>query len=322
MKVSVCITVFNEEGSVGRLLDSLLRQTKKPDEIVIVDGGSSDNTVGVIKKYQKKNENIKLIVEPGSTAEGRNASIKNARHKIIATTDAGCIAKEDWLEKLTGPFKDESVGLAAGFYDMKAKNSMQEAMNLFHGVHPVRFDKDSFLPSTRSVAFKKSVWEDIGGFDEGLEKAGEDTLFFYEIVKRNVKFARVKEARVEWEETADFSLKDSARKFFQYAKGDAQAGIWWHPTKRLASHNIKIASIYLRYFVGLILLMLSIKMPVLLYLLGLLVILYLLWAFYKVYSVIKDWKAGVWGILIQFIADLAVMSGFLAGVLSGKRRKY
>ena len=50
MKVSVCITVFNEEGSIGELLDSLLKQTKKPGEIVIVDGGSKDKTVDVIRK--------------------------------------------------------------------------------------------------------------------------------------------------------------------------------------------------------------------------------------------------------------------------------
>ncbi len=97
------------------------------------------------------------------------------------------------------------------------------------------------------MAFRKNLWEKIGGYSEKLERAGEDTLFFFHAVKRNVRIVRVEEALVFWEETKTFTLKDSLRKFYYYAKGDSQAGIWWHPTKQLASHNIKISVIYLRY---------------------------------------------------------------------------
>ena len=89
MNISICITTFNEEGSIGPLLDSLLAQTKKAEEIVIVDGGSTDKTVEIIRHYQKKDRRIKLLTEKCSRAKGRNIGIEIAKNEIIAITDAG-----------------------------------------------------------------------------------------------------------------------------------------------------------------------------------------------------------------------------------------
>jgi glycosyltransferase involved in cell wall biosynthesis len=308
MKVSVCTTVFNEEATIGELIESLLEQESKPGEIIIVDGGSKDHTVDIIRHWQKKYKRIKLLIEPGSIAHGRNVAIDIARYSIIAQIDAGCVAKRDWLEKLIEPFKYREVGLVAGFYEMRAKNSKQRAMNVFHGVMPEQFDPISFLPSARSVAFRKCVWDMVGGYDESLAKAGEDTQFFYKVVKANVKIARVKKARVVWQETAKFTLKDFIKKTYFYAKGDAQARIWWHPSKRFTSHNIKIISIYARYLIVVALLLLRKPLIPFLFL-----ILYTFWSFRKVYILTSDFRVGLWGIIIQFVSDLAVMSGFLSG---------
>ena len=315
MKVSVCITIFNEEKSIAGLLDSILVQTKKPDEIVIIDGGSKDKTIKIVKHYQKKDRRIKLITEPGSCAHGRNVSIELARNDIVALTDAGCVARKDWLELITEPFKHKYVGLVAGFYDMKASTPMNEALSVFYGVPPERFDPTSFIPSTRSVAFKKDIWEMVGGFDESLDKAGEDTKFFYQCVKSSVKIVRVKQARVEWEECANMSFKEAINKFKQYAKGDAQAKIWWDPEKRFASHNIKISMIFIRYILGLTVLGLSFIYPLLVYVLITEFVIYLFWSIWKWKDVITNFKARLWLPIIQITSDLAVMYGFISGVI-------
>ena len=296
---------------MGKLLESLLKQTKKPGEIVIVDGGSTDKTVEIIRHFQKKDKRIKLLIEPGSVARGRNTSIELAKYPIVASTDAGCVASRDWLEKITEPFKHKNVGLVAGFYHMAAKNSMQKAMNVYHGVTPGQFDPVNFLPSARSVAFRKKVWESVGAYSEKLDKAAEDTHFFYKVVKENVKIARVKQAIVEWREPASFTFMDSLKKFYQYAKGDAQARIWWHPTQTLASHNIKILLIFFRYLLGLALLIYAFTNPLLWYFLATGLIFYIFWAFRKVYIETHDAKASLWSIAIQFSSDFAVMAGFL-----------
>ncbi len=80
-------------------------------------------------------------------------------------------------------------------------------------------------------AFSKKVWQDVGGFDDSLTLSGEDTKFFYSALEKGFKIKRVKNALVDWVEPEHFGFKDF-KKFYYYAKGDAQAGIWWHPVQK------------------------------------------------------------------------------------------
>lgn len=311
MKVSVVVTVFNEQRSAGQLIESLLSQTKKPDEIVIVDSGSKDKTVEIIKHFQKKDRRIKLLVEKCSRARGRNLGIEIARNNIIAITDAGCIADENWLKRIIEPFRNKEVDFIAGFYEMVGETPFQKALSVFIGVTPNKFDVN-FLPSARSMAFRRGLWEGIGGFSERLENTAEDTDFNYKAIKFGAKIARVKNAIVYWKLPEKY--KEAIEKIFNYAKGDAKAGIWWHPTKKLASHNIKIFLILFRYFVGLVGVILAFNYPLLWSFLILGLVFYTFWAFRKVYLETKDWRAGLWGVVLQFSSDLAVMRGFLSGL--------
>jgi glycosyltransferase involved in cell wall biosynthesis len=145
MKVSIVITVLNEEKAIKGLLDSLARQTKKPDEIVFVDGGSADRTIQLIKAWAKKRRGAKILVKKGTTiAQGRNIGIKAAKNKIIAMTDAGCVAHPDWLEKITKPFKDPSVGIVAGFYQMTGKTAFQQVLAPYLGIPPEKLNLQNF----------------------------------------------------------------------------------------------------------------------------------------------------------------------------------
>lgn len=301
MKASVCITVFNEEETIKTLLDSLIHQSKKPNEIIVVDGGSTDKTVQIIKTFK----NIKLVVSKGaSRTKGRNIAIKNSKYEIIVTTDAGCVAGKYWLARITAPFNDKKVDMVAGFYKMRARTSFQKVLAGFLGVLPSKFDQN-FLPSTRSMAFRKSLWKKVGEFSENLKGAIDDTDFNYKVAKYGANIVRVKNAIVEW--GIPDNLIDAFKKFYGYAKGDAESRIFWNPAKGFKSHNIKVILIFLRYFVGIGLFVLWTQgsFPLLYLLIGLL--LYCLWAYRK---------GGFWGIVIQFSSDIAVMTGFISGILS------
>lgn len=312
MKISVVITVLNEEKSIGPLLDALLTQSLKPDKIVIVDGGSKDKTREILRHYQKKDKRIKVLFQKSSRAEGRNLGVEVAKNEVITMTDAGCIPDKDWLKNLTAPFKNPEIDISAGFYKMGSENSFEKAESIFLGILPSKFDI-SFLPSTRSIAFRKEAWERIGGFEENLTDTAEDTLFNYTALKLGMKIARVKNAVVEW--GIPKNLKEFSEKLYRYAKGDAKSKIWFYPAKNVRSHNIKVIFIFLRYLLGLIFLCYAFRNVSFVYLFTSAIFAYLLFSFRKVYLGTHDMKSALYGVILQIVSDFSVMAGFIAGTI-------
>jgi len=310
MKTSVCITVFNEEKSISKLIESLSNQTVKPGEIIIVDAESKDKTVSIIHHWQKKDKRIKLLTKKCSRSEGRNLSIELAKNEIIAVTDAGCIPRRDWLERLTRHFKNKNVEMVAGFYKMIGNSPIQKAFSVFLGVHESNFDK-AFLPSTRSIAFTKKFWEEIGGFPENLEDTAEDTVFNIKALEHGVKMAHEKGAVVEWKMPE--TITEGIKKMYSYAKGDAKSKVWKHPSKGYGSHNVKALTILIRYLFGLFLLIYSYWQPVMFYILCVAIMGYIMLIFRNIYYKVRDWRAGMYGILIKLTSDIAIITGLLQG---------
>jgi glycosyltransferase involved in cell wall biosynthesis len=302
MNISICITTFNEEKSIGKLIESLLTQTQRFNEIIIVDSKSTDKTTEIIKHFQKKDGRIKLLIEKCSRARGRNLAIEIAKNEIIAMTDAGCVAKPNWLKNLTEPFIINEIGVVAGFYKIAGCHPASKAMGIYLGTQLRDFDCN-FLPSTRSIAFRKSIWELVGGFPESLEGTAEDTVFNYKLIKNSVKICRVKNAIVEW--GTPNTIYEFGFKIYEYAKGDAQSKIWNFPGKNLASHNIHSLFIIIRYLFGLVFLVCCFFYPFLFVYLLICLFAYFIWAYRK---------ASLWGPILQITSDLGVIIGFIHGI--------
>ncbi|MBR9689885.1 MAG: glycosyltransferase family 2 protein, partial [Candidatus Altiarchaeota archaeon] len=103
-KVTVICTLKNEILGLDILMSSLLNQTTKPNEIVVVDGGSTDGTLERLKEwieiFSKIKVKMKVLQEKGANiARGRNLAIEAASSEFIASIDGGCVAKRLWLEK-------------------------------------------------------------------------------------------------------------------------------------------------------------------------------------------------------------------------------
>ena len=310
MHVSIIVTVLNEGQAIRRLLDSLLSQTRLPDEVVIVDGGSQDNTLAILRNYQEKLP-MKIIVSSGANiSRGRNIAIKAATGPIIAVTDAGVRLAAGWLSALVAPFETPNPPqVVSGFFMPDPQNTFELAMGAT--VLPLMSDikPETFLPSSRSVAFTKSAWQTVQGYPEWLDFC-EDLIFDFNLRDKFGQFAFAPQA------VAYFRPRSSIRAFFkqyyQYARGDGKADLW---RKR---HAIRYLT-YLAALPGLIILGLFVNKLWLLF--GL--IIGSIGLFYTPYRrLLKAWahlpfieklKAIFWVPLIRITGDVAKMIGYPVG---------
>jgi len=230
MKISLITTVKNEIENIEEFLRSIIEQTKKPDEFIIVDGGSTDGTYEILKKYAKKYKWIRVFqVNKASIGKGRNFAIEKAKNEIIACSDAGCILDKNWLENIIKPFRNSKVDVVVGIYKPYYTNDFEYFQGLIVVPDPENIFMSPFRMSSRSIAFKKSVWKKVGGYPDLT--TGEDTEFNLKLMKSNCKFAFAKDAIVYWKMRK--SLKEFVKQFYKYGVGDRKSGNIWKMKKNL-----------------------------------------------------------------------------------------
>ncbi len=304
-KVSFIATVLNEEDTVGDLLKSLFDQTQKPDEVIIVDGGSTDKTLSVISNFQyaiRNKANLKLIIKKGNRAVGRNEAIKNAGGEIIAMSDAGCILDKNWLKNLVNPFAEPKVDVVAGFYRARTKSLFEECLAPYVLVMPDKANPRTFLPASRSMAMRKKVWEKMDGFPENFSH-NEDYVFAQRLRKRGIQTVFIKAAICYFRPRKN--LKEAFIMFYRFAYGDAEAGIF----------RGKVLLILARYLIALVLVVLGLKYNLRYLILALiaLTVFYAGWSIFKNYRYVNKIKAIIILPVIQIISDLSVLSGTTLG---------
>jgi len=224
--ISLVCTVYNEGRNVRDLLDSILTQTLMPDEIVIVDGGSTDDTIKHLLAYEDRLP-LRVIVQPGANiSQGRNRAIAEARGDIIAVTDAGVVLHPTWVEDITHPlWENPDVAVVSGFFVAAPWNAFEMALGATTLPDLSEIDPETFLPSSRSLALRKSAWEASGGYPEWLDYC-EDLIFDFELRKRYGYFAWAPTAVVEFRPRR--TVKDFFRQYYHYARGDGKADLWRH----------------------------------------------------------------------------------------------
>lgn len=242
MPVTVICTVLNEGEAIRRLLESLAAQTRPPDEVVIVDGGSRDQTVAVIEEYADRLP-LRVITEPGANiSRGRNVAIRAASSDVIASVDAGVWLEPEWLERLIAPLEESGVapkqslegsddfaGVAtrpaavSGFFVADPRTTFETAMGAT--VLPAVDDVNptTFLPSSRSVAYTKSGWLAAGGYPEWLDYC-EDLVFDLRLREAIGVFGWAPEALAHFRPRG--SLRAYFKQYYRYARGDGKADLW------------------------------------------------------------------------------------------------
>ncbi len=226
MRTSLVCTVFNEADAIADFLESIRRQTRQPDEVVVVDGGSTDATVSKLHGFSARHPELHLRVEEkkGNRSVGRNTGVRLAKGDIIAMTDAGNDLNPNWLSAVTEPFrKDPEVDFVGGWYQPHVTSSWDGSLAMVFGFKADKVNVNTFLPSTRSMAFKKTLWESVGGFDVSNSHS-EDTPFSIAMRKAGKKFTFAPDAVVHWHMVQGYGRL--YRTFDRYALGDGQMRLW------------------------------------------------------------------------------------------------
>lgn len=216
--VALVTTVLNAAEGCRELLESLKLQIRQPDEIVVVDGGSTDGTVEVIRQAAARDPRIRLIEAPGANiGRGRNIGIESVHCDVIASTDSGCRLDPRWLDEITKPFEDERrADFVAGFYRIDPRTPFERVVGLatMRGtLDPV--NPETFNPSCRSQAYTKELWIRAGGLPEFLDI--DDSLWDEKIRSMNVRWVFAGDAIVSWRPRGNF--RSLARQFHFYGCG-------------------------------------------------------------------------------------------------------
>jgi len=293
--LSLIVTVFNEADTIEDFLLSVQQQSLAPTELIIVDAQSTDNTVNLIKKFAKKTSlNLKLLVKAGNRSVGRNFAARHSRGTYLAITDAGCILDKNWLQELWRKQQTTDAPVVAGYYQGLANTAFEEATIPYFLVMPERVRDGKFLPATRSMLIKKSLWLEMGGLNEKLS-VSEDYHLANRLKNKGIKIAFSRKAIVYW--LPPSNIKQFFQKIFAFAKGDAATALI----------RPKVYLIFLRYLIFLAILVFFPN----LYLIFSLMFLYLLWAMMKNLKYCP--RSFFYLPMLQVVADVAVMIGTSVG---------
>ena len=192
--ISIVIRALNEAEHLPALLDSIERQSLAPDEVVLVDSGSTDATVEI-----GESRGLKVIhIPPGDFTFGRalNWGCEAAKGEILVFVSAHVYALDDsWLASLVAPFDDDGVGLSYGGQTGDDRSNFAEIQLLKRWFPDVATnDQQDPFCNNANCSIRRELWETTP-FDETLPGL-EDMAFARQIRSVGHRVAYVPEAKI------------------------------------------------------------------------------------------------------------------------------
>jgi GT2 family glycosyltransferase len=245
MNFTLITTSYNDADYIKQYVNQIDCQSLKPIELIIVDGGSKDNTLEVIKGLSTiiNSFKIRLISDLGrlNIAQAINIGIKHCGTKFMVIGVIGNIYDDFFFEELikyqsNGQF-DIVYGPIFGVDETPFAKTFNNAfINSNRGW-------DFGIPSNRGVLINNNVFEKCGFFQEDFIYAGEDTEYYRRIQEYGIKIGYCHEAKLYWKTPTNW------REYIKKMKANALADLQFEPgysiIKNIASRAIILLCIVL-----------------------------------------------------------------------------
>jgi len=172
--VSVYVPAYNAEEFLARCIESLLTQTHRPAEILIVDDGSRDSTREIATRYPQ----VTLLSHTQNRGLGaaRNTAFQAARYELVASLDADCVAEPTWLEQLVKSMEERPITGVGGRLVEGVRESLADRWRCAHMLQEwgdAPLDDPLFLFGCNNL-FRKTAVLEAGGYNEDMRTNGED----------------------------------------------------------------------------------------------------------------------------------------------------
>lgn len=312
--ISIIIPTKNNEDTIGELLLSLLNQTIKPDEIIVVDS-STDNTPEIVREYP-----VKMITAPAKGANhARNVGIKNSKGDILVFIDGDCKADKDWLKYIIQGFAKENIACVGGsvktlnlnnFIGLYGELSIFKLMPIYDDdavITKENFSK-SKKPISANMAITREVFEKIGEFDEKYLGGYEEFDYEQRIIDSGHNILCSTKGIVEHKHRETFKLL--INQYYKYGIGSGRfcrkypfsSFTMWHNRNELILFGALIAGI------------LAIKLNIILLLILLILPIIIMFLYYGMFSLRMKNPS----IISYFIVDISRIYTFYTGQLLGR----
>lgn len=207
LKISILIPAHNEEKTVGRCIKSCLRQTRKPDEIIVVNDGSTDKTAQVLSGFGSRIKVISIPKATGNKSFAQEAGLSHISGDIFVCTDADTILGWRFIEMIEKDFVDPKTSAVAGYVRSLKYNWITACRALDYYIGQNLYKQAQgylnflFVVPGAAGAFRTEIFKKNIGFDH--DTLTEDLDFTYKVHWYNLKLVYNRQAIVYTQDPAD-----------------------------------------------------------------------------------------------------------------------
>lgn len=181
-RFSIIVPLYNKAPYVRKALESIISQTFSDWECIIVDDGSTDNSLSVVKGLKIEDRRLKIFLQKNAgVAAARNRGVKESKGEYVCFLDADDWWEATYLEEMDRLIKEyPDAGLYATNYVYYKPGKTHVALNLERGYmdYPKAYYEGSSMPVwTGAACMPRKVFDEMGGFPVGI-KLGEDFLLW------------------------------------------------------------------------------------------------------------------------------------------------